>query len=42
MKQTGMTVSNLNIAQVRRNCGLDMRENYHLSEPENEKQPECS
>ena len=28
MKQTGMMVSNLNIAQVRRKCGSDMRENY--------------
>ena len=39
MKQTGMMVSNLNIAQVRRKCGLDMRENYNLPKSDNVKQP---
>ena len=42
MKQTGMMVSNLNIAQVRRKCGLDMRENYNLPKSEDAKQPQCS
>ena len=41
MKQTGMIVSDLNIAQVRRKCGLDMRENYNLPKSENAKQPKC-
>lgn len=41
MKQTGMIVSDLNIAQVRRKCGLDMRENYNLPKLENAKQPKC-
>lgn len=41
MKQTGMMVSNLNIAQVRRKCGLDMRENYNLPKSENARQPKC-
>lgn len=41
MKQTGMMVSNLNIAQVRRKCGLDMKENYNLPKSENAKQPKC-
>ena len=41
MKQTGMMVSDLNIAQVRRKCGLDMRENYNLPKSENAKQPKC-
>ena len=41
MKQTGMMVSNLNIAQVRRKFGLDMRENYNLPKSENAKQPKC-
>lgn len=41
MKQTGMMVSNLNIAQVRRKCGLDMRDNYNLPKSENAKQPKC-
>ena len=41
LKQTGMMVSDLNIAQVRRKCGLDMRENYNLPKSENAKQPKC-
>ena len=41
MKQTGMMVSNLNIAQVRRKCGLDMRENYNLPKSDNAKQSKC-
>ena len=41
MKQTGMMVSNLNIAQVRRKCGLDMRENFNLLKSQDAKQPKC-
>lgn len=41
MKETGMMVSNLNIAQVRRKCGLDMRENNNLAKSEDAKQPKC-
>lgn len=41
LKQTGMMVSDLNIAQIRRKCGLDMRENYNLPKSENAKQPKC-
>ena len=41
MKQTGMMVSNLNIAQVRRKCGLDMRENFNLPKSKDAKQPKC-
>lgn len=42
MKQTGMMVSNLNIAQVRRKRGLDMRENLNLPKSKDAKQPKCS
>ena len=41
MKQTGMMVSNLNIAHVRRKCGLDMRENFNLPKSKDAKQPKC-
>ncbi|MGN0275823.1 MAG: 23S rRNA (uracil(1939)-C(5))-methyltransferase RlmD [Hominisplanchenecus sp.] len=41
MKQTGMMVSDLNIAQVRRKCGLDMRENFNLPKSKDAKQPKC-
>ena len=41
MKQTGMMVSSLNIAQVRRKCGLDMRENFNLPKSKDAKQPKC-
>lgn len=41
MKQTGMMVSNLNIAQIRRKCGLDMRENFNLPKSKDAKQPKC-
>ena len=41
MKQTGMMVSNLYIAQVRRKYGMDMRENYNLPKSENSRQPQC-
>ena len=41
MKQTGMMVSNLYIAQVRRKYGMDMRGNYNLPKSENSRQPQC-
>ena len=41
MKQTGMMVSDLYIAQVRRKYGMDMRENYNLPKSENPRQPQC-
>ena len=41
MKQKGMMVSNLNIEQVRRKCGLDMRENFNLPKSEDARQPKC-
>lgn len=41
LKQTGMMVSNLYIAQVRRKYGLDMRENFNLPKSKNAKQPKC-
>ena len=41
LEQTGMKVSSLNIAQVRRMCGLDMRENFNLPKSDDAKQPKC-
>lgn len=41
MKQTGQMVSNLYIAQVKRQCGIIERENYHKPKSEDSKQPHC-
>jgi len=38
---TGLSVSNLYIAQVKQKCGLDMRLNYNLPKSENARQPKC-
>jgi len=38
---SGLKVSNLYIAQVKRKCGIVERENYNLPKPENAKQPKC-
>lgn len=37
-----MKVSSLNIAQVKRKCGLEMVENYNLPKSEVSRQPQCS
>lgn len=39
MKQTGLQVGNLNIAQVKRKCGIIERINYNLPKSENARQP---
>lgn len=41
LKETGLMVSNLYIAQVMRKCEMDMRENYNLPKSENSRQPQC-
>lgn len=41
MKKTGLQVRNLNIAQVKRKCGIIERINYNLPKSENSRQPKC-
>ena len=40
-EQTGLSVSSLYIAQVKRKYGLDVGQNYNLSKKENAKVPQC-
>ena len=42
LEQTGLKVSNLYIAQVKKKCGLDVGENFNLPKSENAKQPQCT
>ena len=37
----GMKVSSLNIAQVKRKCGIELGENYNLPKSEDTRQPQC-
>lgn len=37
----GMKVSSLNIAQVKRMCGLELAENFNLPKSEDARQPQC-
>ena len=37
----GMKVSSLNIAQVKRKCGLELAENFNLPKSEDARQPQC-
>ena len=41
LKQSGLKVSNLYIAQVKKKCGIIERENYNLPKSENSRQPKC-
>lgn len=41
LKHTGLKVSNLYIAQVKRKCGIIERENYNLPKSEDSRQPKC-
>ena len=41
LKQSGLKVSNLYIAQVKQKCGIIERENYNKPKFENAKQPQC-
>jgi len=38
----GMKVSSLNIAQVKRKCGLELGENFNLPKSANARQPQCT
>ena len=42
LEQTGLKVSNLCIAQIKKKCGLDVCENFNLPKFENAKQPKCT
>ena len=42
LEQTGLKVSSLYIAQIKKKCGLDVGENYNLSKSENTRQPKCT
>ena len=40
-RNDGMKVSNLYIAQVKRKCGIEVRENFNLPKSEDSRQPQC-
>lgn len=40
-EKTGLQVSNLYIAQVKRKCGIVERVNYNLPKSEDSRQPKC-
>ena len=40
-EQTGLSVSSLYIAQIKKKCGLDVGQNYNLAKKENAKVPQC-
>lgn len=42
LRHSGLNVSNLNIAQVKRKHGVIERENYNKPKSEDAKQPQCS
>ena len=42
LEQTGLKVSSLYIAQIKKKCGLDVGENFNLPKSENAKQPQCT
>lgn len=41
LKNYGFKVSHLNVAQVKRKCGIIERENYNKPKSEDSKQPQC-
>lgn len=41
LKKHGLKVSSLYISQVKRKCGLDVRQNYNLLKKEDAKVPQC-
>ena len=42
LEQTGLEVSSLYIAQIKKKCGLDVGENFNLFKSENTRQPQCT
>ena len=41
LKESGLKVSSLYISQVKRNCGIEVGENYNLPKSENARVPQC-
>ena len=41
-EQTGLKVSSLYIALIKKKCGLDVGENFNLPKSENARQPKCT
>ena len=41
LEHTGLKVSSLYISQIKRKCGLDVGQNYNLSQKEDAKVPQC-
>ena len=42
LEQTGLKVSSLYIAQIKKKCRLDVGENFNLSKSDNTRQPKCT
>lgn len=42
LEQTGLKVSSLYIAQIKKKCGLDVDENFNPAKSENARQPQCT
>ena len=42
LEQTGLKVSSLYIAQIKKKCGLDVGENFNLAKLGNARQPQCT
>ena len=42
LEQTGLKVSSLYIAQIKKKCGLDVGENFNLPKSENARQSQCT
>ena len=42
LEQTGLKVSSLYIAQIKKKCGMDVGENFNLAKSENTRQPQCT
>ncbi len=42
LKEHGLKVSNLYIAQIKKKCGIELAENFNLPKSENSRQPQCT
>ena len=42
LEKTGLKVSSLYIAQIKKKCGLDVGENFNPAKSENARQPQCT
>ena len=42
LEETGLKVSSLYIAQIKKKCGLDVGENFNLSKSDNARLPQCT